>query len=210
MLNKAGVDAAMAIEQQDDYPLFPLGSVLFSGGRLALRIFERRYLDLVTQTLREQGSFGIVYLHAGSEVAGAGEAQRLAAVGCEANIVDWDQTEDGLLGVVVEGGRRFRLDYSYRDDSGLQRGRVQWLEEPEDVPLPETTEELAALLAQLVEHPHVQRMGFSADVNGAGELVNRLAQLLPLDAADVYPLLEVDDPLARLDALHMLLDGLSL
>ncbi len=200
---------AVTAEQQDDYPLFPLTSVLFPGGRLALRIFERRYLDLVTHTLRTQGSFGIVHLHAGGEVAGKGGELRLAAVGCEARIVDWDQTEDGLLGLVVEGGRRFRVQHSYRDDAGVHRARVQWLEEADELPLPDEAKELSALLAQLLAHPHVQRMGFSEQVSGTGELVNRLAQLLPLAAADVYPLLEVDEPLARLDALHDLLESLS-
>ncbi|MGB2254661.1 MAG: LON peptidase substrate-binding domain-containing protein [Spongiibacter marinus] len=199
----------MHAEQQDHYPLFPLGGVLFPGGRMALRIFERRYLDLLRNTLRDDGHFGIVHLHAGSEVDGKGDEPRIAAVGCQARVVDWDQTEDGLLSVVVEGGPRFRLLHSYRDDAGLNRGRVEWLSEQADIPLPEEAEELSALLAQLLEHPHVQRMGFSAEVSGTGELVNRLAQLLPLSPEGVYPLLEIDEPLHRLDALHDLLESLS-
>lgn len=197
------------VAEQDNYPLFPLATVLFPGGRVALRIFERRYLDLLRDTLRTDGHFGIVHMHAGSEVTGSGEAPHLAAVGCQARVVDWDQTEDGLLSVVVEGGRRFALQYSYCDDAGLHRARVQWLEDADDVPLPEEASELSALLAQLLDHPHVQRLGFSAQVSGTGELVNRLAQLLPLSASDVYPLLEIDAPLERLDALHDLLEGLS-
>ena len=51
----------MHAEQQDHYPLFPLGCVLFPGGRMALRIFERRYLDLLRNTLRDDGHFGIVH-----------------------------------------------------------------------------------------------------------------------------------------------------
>ena len=64
--------------------------------------------------------------------------------------MDWDQTEDGLLSVVVEGGPRFHLLHSYRDDAGLNRGRVEWLSEQADIPLPEEAEELSALLAQLL------------------------------------------------------------
>ena len=199
----------MSAEQQDHYPLFPLGGVLFPGGRMALRIFERRYLDLLRNTLRDGSHFGIVHLHAGSEVAGGEDEPKLAAVGCQARVVDWDQTDDGLLSVVVEGDRRFRVLHSYRDHAGLHRGRIEWLAESTDIPLPAEAQELSALLAQLLEHPHVQRMGFSAEVSGTGELVNRLAQLLPLTAKDVYPLLEVDEPLSRLDALHDLLESLS-
>lgn len=199
----------MSADRQTDYPLFPLRTVLFPGGRMALRIFEQRYLDLVRNTLREQSSFGIVHLHQGSEVGGDSQASQLAAVGCEAHIVDWDQTEDGLLGLVVQGGRRFRLHGSAQDASGLHRGAVEWLNEVDDIPLPEEASELAALLAQLLDHPHVQRMGMSGEATGTGDLVNRLAQLLPLEPADVYPLLEVDDPLQRLDVLHDLLERVS-
>lgn len=199
----------MAADRQHDYPLFPLRSVLFPGGRMALRIFEQRYLDLVRSTLREQTSFGVIHLHQGSEVNGDDQRPQLAVVGCEAHIVDWDQTDDGLLGLVVEGGRRFRLRSSAQDASGLHRGTVEWLDEVEDIPLPEEADELAALLSQLLDHPHVQRMGMSGEVSGTGDLVNRLAQLLPLEPADVYPLLEVDDPLQRLDVLHELLERVS-
>lgn len=199
----------MAAERDDDFPLFPLRSVLFPGGRMALRIFEQRYLDLVRRTLRADGSFGIVHLHQGSEVATAESPSQLATVGCEARIVDWDQTDDGLLGLVVEGGRRFQLQRSYQDSSGLHRGEITWLEECEDIPLPDESIELSALLAQLLDHPHVQRMGVRADISGTGDLVNRLAQLLPLAPADVYPLLTVSEPLARLDMLHDLLERVS-
>ena len=36
----------------DEYPLFPLSTVLFPGGTLALRIFEPRYLALVRDCTR--------------------------------------------------------------------------------------------------------------------------------------------------------------
>ena len=38
----------------DALPLFPLHTVLFPGGPLALRIFEPRYLDMVRRCLKEQ------------------------------------------------------------------------------------------------------------------------------------------------------------
>ncbi|MDX1505850.1 MAG: LON peptidase substrate-binding domain-containing protein [Spongiibacter sp.] len=198
----------MSESVQQEYPLFPLGSVLFPGGRLALRIFERRYLDLIRDCMRQQSSFGIVLLAPGeSEVDHPGQqAPQLSAMGCEARVVDWDQLPDGLLGITVEGGRRFQVLASHRADSGLHLGEVQWCEEVEDIPLPADCASMESLLRQLTSHPHVERLGLSAEVNGAGELVNRLAQLLPLPASDTYPLLAIDSPLDRLDALHDLLE----
>ena len=194
-----------------DLPLFPLSTVLLPGGRMGLRIFERRYLDLIRNTMRNQQSFGIVWLAAGgAEVLPQGERQAtLAVIGTEAHIADWDQLPDGLLGVVVEGHRRFQLASARQDDTGLYIGTVKWLTEPEDVALPPRSTELQELLQQLGEHPHVKRLGMSLDVEKAGALANCLAQLLPLPAADAYQILGIDEPLARLDALHDILDALS-
>lgn len=198
----------VADDLQQDYPLFPLRSVLFPGGRLGLRIFERRYLDLIRDCMKQQSGFGLVMLAPGdSELDQPGSRPpQLSAMGCAAHIVDWDQLPDGLLGITVEGGRRFRLRHSRRSGSGLYLGEVQWCQEESDIPLPEGCESMEGLLRQLMSHPHVERLGLSPEVRGAGELVNRLAQLLPLPAAETYPLLEIDSPLARLDALHDLLE----
>ncbi|WP_320837705.1 LON peptidase substrate-binding domain-containing protein [Zhongshania sp.] len=194
-----------------ELPLFPLSTVLLPGGRMGLRIFERRYLDLIRDTMRNQQSFGIVWLaEGGAEVLKPGERQAtLAQIGTEAHIADWDQLPDGLLGVVVEGRRRFQLASARQDDTGLYIGEVSWLTEQEDVVLPPRSTELHELLQQLGEHPHVQRLGMQLNVETAGALANSLAQLLPLPAADAYQILGIDAPLARLDALHDILDALS-
>jgi Lon protease-like protein len=110
---------------------------------------------------------------------------------------------------VVEGGRRFQLASARQDDTGLYIGEVSWLTEQEDVALPSRSTELHELLQQLGDHPHVQRLGMQLNVETAGALANSLAQLLPLPAADAYQILGIDAPLARLDALHDILDALS-
>ncbi|CAA0097485.1 LON peptidase substrate-binding domain-containing protein [Zhongshania aliphaticivorans] len=191
--------------------LFPLRTVLFPGGRMGLRIFERRYLDMVRDTLREQASFGIVWMpEGGKEVMSPGERPAsLALIGTEARIADWNQLPDGLLGIVVEGGRRFKINHARQADSGLYMGDVDWLAEQSDQPLPPRSEELHDLLRQLGEHPHIQRLGMAVDVEEAGALANRLAQLLPLPEEQAYQLLSIDEPLQRLNTLHDVLDGLA-
>lgn len=87
-------------------PLFPLNAVLFPGCRLDLQIFEARYLDMISRCMKQGTGFGVVTIGEGREV---GEApSRLAMVGCEASVRDWQQRPNGLLGIRVEGGRRFR------------------------------------------------------------------------------------------------------
>src|SRR5687767_11709920 len=91
-------------------PLFPLGTVLFPQGRLPLRVFEPRYVDLVRDCLRHTKPFGVVWIREGSEVVGPTDTMpKLAQIGSLAQIVDWDALPDGRLGMTIEGGGKFRL-----------------------------------------------------------------------------------------------------
>ena len=104
-----------------ELPLFPLNAVLFPGGPLPLRIFEPRYLDMVSQCLREQSGFAVVLIGEGEEVE---EATSFAATGTEARIVDFDRLEGGLLGISCIGRERVRVVEAWREPDGLNRGRV--------------------------------------------------------------------------------------
>ena len=53
-------------------PLFPLQSVLFPGGRLPMRIFEQRYMEMAKVALKESTPFGICLIASGEEAARAG------------------------------------------------------------------------------------------------------------------------------------------
>lgn len=85
-------------------PLFPLNTVLFPGCNLDLQIFEARYLDMIGRCMKQGVGFGVVCILEGSEVGAAPEG--FAMVGCEARIIDFQQQDNGLLGIRVQGGRR--------------------------------------------------------------------------------------------------------
>mgnify|MGYP006172358211 CR=1 FL=1 len=57
-----------------DLPLFPLQTVLFPGGLLPLKVFEARYLDLISHCLRTREPFAVVRIRQGAELAGAADA----------------------------------------------------------------------------------------------------------------------------------------
>src|SRR3569623_1408701 len=80
-------------------PLFPLISVLFPGGVLPLRIFEPRYMEVVSVCMKEQSGFGVSLILSGKEV---GEAATTYEVGTLVNIIDWDQRVDRLAGIHAE------------------------------------------------------------------------------------------------------------
>ena len=175
-----------------ELPLFPLSSVLLPFGRMPLRIFERRYLDLVRDSMRSGQGFGIVGIRSGEEV-GDSELPRLEAVGTLARIVDWDQLEDGLLGITVLGVQRCRLERHWRADSGLCIGEVELLPAPQGHAMETEWQPFARLLKGLEAHPHVQRIGMQPDLEDAWEVAYSLLQLLPLEESFKAQLLALDD-----------------
>jgi Lon protease-like protein len=176
--------------------LFPLKTVLFPGGLLPLRIFEARYLDMVGRCMKRGQRFGVLMIVDGSEVGRA----RTAEVGTLAEIIDWHQEADGLLGIVVAGRERFRLlETSLRDD-GLYVGTVDVLPEAPRCELPPRHAHLAKLLRQVLTRLGVHRRG-DEDYEDAAWVGYRLAEILPLSLEDRQACLEMEDPLARLDKL---------
>ena len=109
--------------------LFPLQTVLFPGGLLRLKIFEARYLDLMTACLRDRQPFGVVLLRSGREVdkKGSGESRSAVsfeAVGTMAELLTVDSDQPGILQVRCRGSQRFRVHSSAQQPDGLWSGRT--------------------------------------------------------------------------------------
>ncbi len=180
-------------------PLFPLHAVLVPGARLQLRIFEPRYLDLVRQCGRDASGFGVCLIVDGRET---GEAPSPVAFGTEARIVDFTTLPDGLLGITVQGARRFHVERTRVRDNGLIVADVAWLDEPAPIPLAIEHDLLATLLRRLVEHMDGEHARADAtDYADAGWVSWRLAELLPIGLADRQMLLQESDPELRLQRL---------
>ena len=183
-----------------DVPLFPLRTVLFPGGQLALRIFEPRYLDMVRECARQDSGFGVCLILQGRET---GAPAVPAAVGTIARITDFHTGGDGLLAIVVEGGARFRVDRTRARSDGLLRGSVaMWPPEPrQEVPVEFAL--LQSIDERLVETMTPQsRHAPRSMYDDAGWVGFRLAELLPLDVEEQQHMLELTDPLQRLAELR--------
>ena len=190
-------------ESTSDIPLFPLNTVLFPGGHLTLRVFERRYLDLVRDCARSGGGFGVCLILHGRE---AGEPAVPAAIGTRAQIVDFNTQPDGLRGICGRGGRRFHVERSRVRDNGLAHGEVAfWSDEPA-LAIPPQYLLLATILERLLDkardaHGKAPRAHF----DDAAWVGFRLAEALPLDNRERQQLLQLCDPLERLEQLmHVL------
>ena len=182
----------------NELALFPLNTVLFPGGSLSLRIFETRYLDLVRDCGRHGTGFGVCLILDGRE---AGEPATPAALGCEARIVDFSTTPEGLLGITVTGTRRFHVERVKVRDNGLVVGEVRWFDEPLQ-PLRPEYQLLSTLLERVLEragppHDRVERARYQDAVWVAW----RLAEWLPMTNDERQRVLEAHDPGLRLQLL---------
>ena len=188
-------------------PLFPLNTVLFPGCVLDLQIFEARYLDMVARCMKQGTGFGVVCILDGREVGNA--PQGIAGIGCEALIRDFQQQDNGLLGIRVEGGRRVEVLGTELQRDQLLLAQVEWLDDAPEQPLQEEDQDLLALLKALAEHPMVAALNMNTEVAGQQSLSNQLAYLLPFAEADKIELLQVNDPQQRLDGIQVLLDEIQ-
>lgn len=177
--------------------LFPLRTVLFPGGRLQLRVFERRYLDLVRDCARAGSVFGVCLILDGDE---AGTPATPAAVGTSARIVNFDTLPDGLLGITVEGEDRFHVDAVRVRDNGLIVASVRWLPAAPAQCVPPEYGLLARLLEDLLGHDD----DLPADaryLDDADWVAYRLAERLPMAGHERQGLLQRDDSHGRLNHL---------
>ena len=179
-----------------ELPLFPLQTVLLSDGRLALRVFEARYLDMVARCLRGENRFGVIAIREGAEVGAATTYDS----GTSAEIIDWHQEPGGLLGILAAGRTAFRLVATRREVDGLYVGEVAWLDPLPPQPLPREHEPLAELLERLIEPLPLYR-GITAEFEDAVWVGARLIELLPLGLAFKQSLLETADAVQRLERL---------
>lgn len=187
-------------------PVFPLNSVVLPGGRVPLQLFEPRYIDMLTRCLKEDQGFVITLLRNGEE---AGREASFYETGTYVHIIDFQQLDNGLLGITVEGDAKVFITHSWQRDDGLNMGEAAFLPEEIRADIPAVFHELPSVLRALFRHPVIHELGMSVDYDDACNVGWRLTELLPLDKQEKQRLVEMQDPLARLSHLQELLEALE-
>ncbi|MDP2399209.1 MAG: LON peptidase substrate-binding domain-containing protein [Burkholderiales bacterium] len=183
-----------------ELPLFPLGTVLFPGGLLPLKIFEQRYVDMTKACLRDSTPFGVCLIKEGREV---GEPAAPHAVGCLAQIEQWDVPHPNLFAVLARGGARFRILGASVGTNGLITGRIEMLPEPTR---PETVDRACQEVLRLaIERAGADSVPGPIQLDDALWVSYRLAEILPISPPEKQALLEMDDTAERLAQLQALL-----
>jgi uncharacterized protein len=190
----------------DPLLLFPLKTVLFPGSVLGLKVFEARYLDLVSECLRRRQPFGVICLQQGSEAERTAQVA-LEEVGVLAHIEEVDSERQGILRLRCSGGQRFR-----RHGELAQRENGLWVSpataiasDPVRLPGPAVFQTVKALQQAIVALREQGETPFAEPykLDDAGWVANRWCELLPLPLAAKQKLMALEDPVIRLS----LVDG---
>ena len=186
--------------------LFPLGTTLFPGGRLGLKVFEQRYIELAKARIADGELFGVVTLIDGGEV---GAEQTFAKVGSAARVLSFDMPQAGIFLLDVVGEDRFEVLHTKTEKSGLQQATVRWNPAEKQVKLPKTYAELSTILSQIMVQAGDSRFAEPFDLEDATWVGSRLVEILQLPPSIKQSLLEINDAELRLKTVYHLINRAS-
>src|SRR5262249_16934965 len=138
---------ARRARRMNDVPLFPLNTVLFPGGRLPLRIFEQRYMEMAKACLRDGSPFGVCLIREGRAV---GTPAVPAGIGPLAHTGDWDMPQLGVLQVTAVGEQRFRILERRVQPNGLTLGTIELIAPEADETVPQSCAGCVKLLERVI------------------------------------------------------------
>jgi len=181
-----------------EIPLFPLGGVLCPGGVLSLKVFEQRYLDMAAACMKNHAPFGVCLIASGKEVGAPAVPHE---IGTLAHIDNGDVPQLGILMLSVHGGRRFRILSRIVQADGLLRARVELLDEQPGRSIPEAQLGMLPLLRKIASDVGPEKMPEPHEFEDAAWVGYRLTEIVPVQPLAKQKLLELDDPVSRLEIL---------
>ena len=187
-------------------PIFPLHTVLFPEGPLPLRVFEPRYLDMISSCMKSNTCFGVCLIREGVEI---GKAASTFEMGTTAVIHDWHMRHDGLLGITVRGERRFRILNEQVQPNQLLMASIEYTDEEPACDVPAGYLSLVDMLRELISQIGYRYSDLPMRFGDAGWVGYRLAELLPLRLAQKQYFLQLNDPLQRLERVGAVLETMN-
>jgi hypothetical protein len=188
--------------EQGTLPLFPLNTLVFPGGRLPLRVFEQRYLDMIKQAIADGTPFGICAIREGAEV---GAPAIPYAVGTRVIITDWDMPQTGILHIDTQAQQRFVIRSIHSEANGLLIGSVESVSVEVISPIPDELQLAAEILRHIVKEYGDAHFPAPHHFEDAVWVGYRLSEVLPLKLSAKQSLLEMNDSVERLRILNEIL-----
>ena len=184
-------------------PIFPLGTVLFPGGVLPLKVFEARYVDMTRACMKSGQPFGVCLIREGAEV---GVPALPHETGCLAHITGWDMEQLGVLQIATRGTQRFRIVSSIVEADGLIRAHAEPIDADPATPVRADFAACMLLLKSVLPKLPPGVIPEPHDFNDATWLSNRLAEILPIQPLAKQRLMELTDANTRLEIIQQFLE----
>ena len=184
----------------NNIPIFPLSSITFPGGYMPLRIFETRYLDMVKNCVKDNTGFGISLTN--------NTNNEYYDIGTYCKILDWEQMEDGLLGITIRGKSRYKIVNKVVQHDNLITANVEMLDEPNFIDIPKELMPYSDFLKNILEqYPKFYHDDAPKYFTESGWVSSRLTEILPMELKDKQIILEIEDYLVRLYRLKDYIDS---
>jgi Lon protease-like protein len=187
------------MSEREEHFIFPLGTVLYPGGALPLRIFEQRYIEMTKACLRDNRPFGVCLIREGREV---GTPAVPECIGCLASIESWEMPQVGMFHLIARGGDRFRLHDTQVAPNGLVSGSISRMPTDTGGAVDSICRDV---LKALIRHVGEAQFPQPILLDDADWVSYRLAEILPVDMHVKQALLETDDAASRFERLRQVL-----
>ena len=176
-------------------PIFPLDSIVFPHGLLALRIFETRYIDMVRDCMRDKSSFVVTANQKPED--NDGEIKPYD-IGTRVEIVDFEQLPDGLLGITVAGKEKVSLSDIETQADNLLVATTHACANDSQEGIPDDFIVLSKVLQKmfpeiLSHYGENLRQYLIEDYEDASWVGSRLVEVLPIDVQTKMELLRMQD-----------------
>ena len=185
--------------KKESIPLFPLKSIVLPGGIFPLRIFERRYINMVKDCIKNDTGFCIVLTRNNSNNKYIDDVYNY---GCLVKITDWDQLEDGLLGITVSGQSKIHVIDCGLNENDLLCGNIEAVPDEKEYMIPQKYLILSKFYKRI--YPGIKNfISYKRErYSDATWIGFRLTECLPLDSSTKNKLIATNDAIERLEKLY--------
>lgn len=189
----------------NEIPIFPLRSIVLPGGLFPLRIFERRYIDMVKDCIKDESGFCIALTRNNPTDQYVKDVYNYASY---VKIIDWNQLEDGLLGITVEGINKVYISNSNLNNNNLLVGKIEKIQNEKEYMIPQKHIVLSKFYKKI--YPNIKHfVSFKKERYADASWVSyRLIECLPLDSSSKNKLISLDNALDRLSMIFEIVNKL--
>ena len=190
-------------------PLFPLTINVLPGAFLPLQIFEPRYIDMVRRSLSNSEGFSIV-LSKQENTYEESENLPYHSIATYVEIVDFDQLDNGLLGITVQGKQKIVIEYTWKQKDELIIGKIKKVREnDDDLSTDPVYVDLWNMVKEITNHPEIKKLNLELNLESSISVGYILASVLPLRPQEKQTILEFEDPRDKLDYLKEIIKRLG-